>query len=125
MGRETALSRSIKMSTTMSYLIGGLIGLAFGTLVAYLNTTLTKHYIRTNGERKEPEGTGKALAFSFGRQLIDIAALCIVFFTRKLIPFPFLSTLIGTAVGLTLVSYLFLYYMVKKEERKSEQEVRK
>ncbi len=113
------------MSTTMSYLIGGLIGLAFGTLVAYLNTTLTKHYIRTNGERKEPEGTGKALAFSFGRQLIDIAALCIVFFTRKLIPFPFLSTLIGTAVGLTLVSYLFLYYMVKKEERKSEQEVRK
>jgi drug/metabolite transporter (DMT)-like permease len=112
------------MTTTMSYIIGGLLGLVFGTIVAYLNTNITRHYIRSNNERKSPEGTGKALAFSFGRQLIDIAALCIVFFTRKFVPFPIISTLIGTAIGLTLISYLFLYHMIKNEERESKPEAK-
>ena len=100
------------MSASM-YIIGGLAGLAFGSLAAYLNSLITKNYLKKNRNSDKPEGTAAAMGVNFLRQLVDIAALAVDFFTRKLVPLPFTATIIGTAVGLTAVSFLLLYRMTK------------
>lgn len=46
------------------------------------------------------------MAASLLRMLVNIAALAAVYFTRKLLPLPFYGTIIGTAVGLSLVGIL-------------------
>lgn len=101
------------MSYTM-YIWGGLLGLAFGSAVAFLNSIITKRYIKKNSEKAGPEGTASVMGMNLARQLVNVAALFAVFLTRKLIPLPFAATLIGTALGLTVVSVILVYRLSKK-----------
>lgn len=101
------------MSTAM-YVLGGAVGLAFGSLTAYLNSLITKHYLAKNKDKRNAEGTAAAMGQSLVRQLINIAALAIVFFARNYVPLPFPVTIIGTTVGLTAVSFFFVWRISKK-----------
>ncbi len=95
------------------YALGGAAGLAFGSLVAYLNSLITKKYLNRNKDKQKPEGTAAAMGLNLIRQLVNIAALAVVFFTRSIVPLPFIATVIGTALGLTAVSVLFVYRLTK------------
>jgi hypothetical protein len=44
---------------------------------------------------------------------VNVAALAAVYFTRNLVPFPFIATIIGTALGLTAVSMAFIHAVAK------------
>ena len=49
------------------------------------------------------------------RMLVNIAALAVVYFTRNLLPLPFYGTIIGTAVGLSLMGILLNLRLSKKQ----------
>jgi hypothetical protein len=95
------------------YILGALAGLAFGSLAAYLNSLLTRRYLRKNSGRTQPEGTAAAMGLTFMRQIINIIALAIVFFLRNVVPLPFIATICGTAAGLTAVSFVFISKITK------------
>ena len=59
-------------------------------------------------------GARASMGLTFIRQLVNIAALAIVFFMRNIVPLPFIATIIGTAVGLTVVSFFFVWRISKK-----------
>ena len=80
------------MSAAM-YILGGAAGLAFGTLVAYLNLLITKRYLNRNKNNQKPEGTAAAMGLTFIRQLVNIAALAVVFLCAILSRCPLLPPL--------------------------------
>ena len=102
------------------YILGGLAGLIFGSAVAFINSRITKAYLNRS-EKKERENPDKPSAggvigvmlVNFLRLIISAGALLLVFLLRKMIPLPFNSLIIGTAVGLTLISFVFLYITVR------------
>lgn len=96
------------------YILGGAAGLLFGSFAAYLNSLLTRSYLKKNSSGDKPEGTAAAMGLTFVRQLVNLAALAVVFFTRNIVPFPFVATICGTAVGLTVVSFVFISRLTKK-----------
>ena len=97
----------------ISYVLGGLVGLAFGSLTAFLNSRITKHYLKKNSARDGPEGVGAVMGVTVLRQIVNVAALAAVYFNRNLVPLPFIATIIGTAVGLTAVSMVFIHAVTK------------
>lgn len=105
----------------MDYVIGGLVGLAFGSLAAFFNSRLTKYYLKkqqsADEDAAQPHGSpGGYLAVSLGRQLIAIVALAFLLLIRKWLPWPFYSVLVGAALGLTLISILLSYRVAKQFE---------
>lgn len=91
------------------YIIGGLIGLVFGGAVACCSAWLTKRSLKK-------DKTAAVMGVSFLRQLLDIAALLIVFLLRNVLPFPLYATLIGTAAGLSVGGILLAVRTGKKME---------
>lgn len=81
------------------YLLAGGTGFVFGGLVALVNTQITRRGLQKNS-------TNAVMAASMLRMVMNIAALAAVYFTRKLLPLPFYGTIIGTALGLSLVGIL-------------------
>lgn len=77
------------------YIIGGLVGLVFGCAVACCSAWLTKRSLKK-------DKTVAVMGVSFLRQLLDIAALLVVFLLRNVLPFPLYAVLIGTAIGLSV-----------------------
>ncbi|MEE0784478.1 MAG: hypothetical protein U0M10_00855 [Oscillospiraceae bacterium] len=107
----------------MEYVIGGLVGLAFGSLAAFLSSRLTKLYLKKQAEAREKNtaagenGTpGSYLAVSLGRQGIAILALALILLLRNQMPWPFTSVIIGAAIGLTGVSVVLSYRVAKQFE---------
>ena len=98
---------------TVSYLIGGAVGLVFGSLVAWLNSRLTAHYLQKPESERKNHTVG-VLAMSFGRMLVSFGALLLVFLVRNLLPWPFAAVILGTALGLTLVSFVIIFRLSKK-----------
>ena len=90
-----------------SYLIGGIIGLAFGVGVSCCSAWLTARSLKK-------EKTAAVMGASFLRQLLDIAALGIVFLLRNILPFPLYAVLIGTALGLSVGGIVLAARMGKK-----------
>ena len=78
------------------YLLGGAAGLAFGLLVAAGNTLLTRRSLQ-----RAKQNTASVMGTSGLRQVINLAALVLVYLLRKVVPLPLAGTLIGTAVGLS------------------------
>ena len=90
------------------YLLAGGIGFVFGALVAFGNMQLTRRGLQKNSAIA-------VMAASMLRMLVNIAALAAVYFTRNLLPLPFYGTIIGTAVGLSLVGTLLNLRLSKKQ----------
>ena len=97
----------------MEYLLGGIAGLVFGGLVAFLNSRLTKRYMRQQEDQTD-QSMLPLMKLSVSRQIFALAALAIAFLLRNVYPWPFVAVICGTAVGLTVVSFLFLYRLTRK-----------
>ena len=94
------------------YLLAGAIGFALGALVAFATMSITRRAVRKNS-------TNAVMAASMLRMLLNIAALAAVYFTRNLLPLPFYGTIIGTALGLSLVG-IGLNLKLSKEQLNSQ-----
>lgn len=82
--------------STGQYLLGGAAGLVFGLLVAAGNTLLTRRSLL-----RARQSTTSVMGTSGLRQIINLAALVLVYMLRGVVPLPLAGTLIGTAVGLS------------------------
>ena len=91
------------------YLLGGAAGLAFGLLVAAGNTLLTRRSLQ-----RAKQNTASVMGTSGLRQVINLAALVLVYLLRKVVPLPLAGTLIGTAVGLSGGSIAGVWILARK-----------
>lgn len=91
------------------YLLGGVAGLVFGLLVAAGNTLLTRRSLQ---RAKQSQAT--VMGTSGLRQVINLAALVLVYLLRKVVPLPLAGTLIGTAIGLSGGSIAGVWILARK-----------
>ena len=94
----------------MKYVIGAVIGLLWGTLVAWLNFRINKAAIAKNS-------TKAMMGASMGRTAIDIAALGLVFLLRNVLPGSFEATIMGTAASLGLLTVFFAFQLSRPEPK--------
>ena len=92
-------------------MLGGLAGLVLGLAVAWCNMLLTKRSM-------QKQDASAIMGVNVLRQVINIAALALVFLLRNVIPLPVYGTLIGTALGLSAGNVLFVWLLTKKMEQK-------
>lgn len=97
----------------MKYVIGAVMGLFWGALIAWLNSRINKYAIAKNT-------TNAMLLANFGRTLIDIAALGAVFVLRNVLPGNFEATIVGTAASLGLLTVYFAFRLAKPEKKAPE-----
>ena len=93
----------------MKYVIGGVVGLLWGALVAWLN-------YRINKKALEKNNTKAIVTANSVRMLIDIAALAAVFLLRNVLPFNFETTIAGTAASLGLLTVVFAFRLTRPEQ---------
>lgn len=98
--------------SVLLYILGGLLGLAYGTAIAYINGRLTENYIRNNKDHENP--MQRANGFSATRQIINAGALVVLFLFYGILKKMFLPVLIGALIGIGFVSYVFLFRIGKK-----------
>ena len=96
------------------YLIGGVIGAAFGFAVANISASLTRR-----GMKKD--STNAVMAASMLRTLLDLLALLIVYLLRNVLPFPFYGVIIGTAVGLSVSNIVLANRMGRELSKKQDE----
>ena len=99
----------------MKYVIGAIVGLLWGALVAWLNSRINKIAIGKNDTKAMMEA-------SLGRTVIDVAALGAVFLLRNVLPFNFEATIAGTAASLGLLTVFFAFQLSKPEPEKKPDE---
>ena len=90
----------------MKIVIGIAVGLCWGTLIALLNSRITRNAIARGT-------TSAVMTGNFIRTVVDVAALAAVFLLRKVLPFSFEATMISTAVALGLLTLFFAFRMAK------------
>ena len=94
----------------MEYLIGAVIGLLWGALIAWLNSRINKKAIAKND-------TKAIMTANMIRMAIDVAALAAVFLLRKVLPWNFEATIAGTAASLGLLTVYFAFRLSKPERK--------
>ena len=99
----------------MKYVIGAVIGLLWGALVAWLNSRINKKAMEKNSAKA-------MMAASLARTAIDIAALGLVFLLRNVLPGNFEATIVGTAASLGLLTVYFAYRLSKPEKKEKKEE---
>ena len=90
----------------MQIVIGVVIGLFWGSLVAWLNYGINKKAIAKNS-------SSALMLANTARGLIDLAALGLVFLFRKHLPGAYEATLCGTAASLGLLTVYFAFRLSK------------
>ena len=98
------------------YVLGALLGLALGLLFGYGNMRITKRAVKKNNG----DGLAAVTATNLIRSLVNVAALAIVFFTRKLVPLPFYATIIAAATGLAFGNVYFTWLLTKEMKKDME-----
>lgn len=86
----------------MDYVIGAAAGLAFGAAAGYIKYLAVWKSIVKAGEREKVEDS-KILSRMIISNACNIAILLVVFLLRNHIPLEFVSTILGTAIGLSIV----------------------
>ena len=97
--------------------LGALAGLVLGLAVGYGNSRITKAAVAKNNGN----GMAAIAATNLVRTLINLAAMALVFFTRNLVPFPLLATLLGCAGGLAGGGIYFTWRLAQQLRRDAEQ----
>lgn len=96
----------------MEYLIGAIAGLIYGGIVAFLKG---RFLWKRSLESDTPEHLGgvmAASALSFG---INVLALALVFFLRRVLPFHWAAALIAAAVAVSVIQpYMISRYKPKE-----------
>ena len=93
----------------MKYVIGAVMGLAWGALVAWINSRINKKALEKNS-------TNAMLGANMGRTLIDLVALGSVFLLRNVLPGNFEATIVGTAASLGLLTVYFAFRLSRPEK---------
>ena len=70
------------------YALGILAGLALGLIFGWCNMRITKRAVKKNNGN----GLAAVAATNMLRSFMNVVALAIVFFTRKIVPLPFYAT---------------------------------
>ena len=91
----------------MNILWGILVGLAWGAVCGLVNTLILKKAIAKNN-------SNTLMAANLARMTVDLLALLLVFLLRKVLPFSFEATMIGTAVALSAVTLVFAFRYGRK-----------
>lgn len=99
------------------YLIGGVIGAAFGFAVAAVSAAATRRNMKK-------DSVNAVMAGSMLRTLLDIAALAAVYLLRNVLPFPLYGVIIGTAVGLSVGNVLLAQRLSKQIKEEEKQKVK-
>ena len=100
----------------MTYVIGAIIGLAFGGVVGIVkNHFLWGSYINRNENTAESGEAGALYGRMIGSNLINIATLLVAFLIRDILPFDGIAFLIGTAAALAIMNR-FLSRGQKKQQ---------
>jgi len=87
----------------VNYVIGGVIGLAWGGLIGLIKYLFFWRPILKND--KKTEITTKKLMIRYGLNVFfDFFALFLPFLLKQYLPFSFESVLIGTALSLVLLN---------------------
>ena len=81
------------------YLLGGVAGLVFGLLVAAGNTLLTRRSLQ---RAKQSQAT--VMGTSGLRQVINLAALVLVYLLRKVVPLPLAGMSGGSIAGVWILA---------------------
>lgn len=93
----------------MNYVIGAVMGLLWGALVAWLNYQINRKALAKNN-------TKAVLTANMCRTAIDIAAMGLVFLLRNVLPGNFETTIVGTAASLGLLTVFFAFRLSKPEQ---------
>ena len=93
----------------MKYVIGAVMGLVWGALVAWINSRINKKALEKNS-------TNAMLGANIGRSFIDFAALGSVFLLRNVLPGNFEATIVGTAASLGLLTVYFAVRLSRPEK---------
>ncbi len=94
----------------MKYVIGAVMGLLWGALIAWINLQINKNALQKNSARA-------MMTASFGRTAMDIAALGAVFLLRNVLPGNFEATIAGTAASLGLLTVFFAFRLSRPEQK--------
>ena len=97
-----------KRKGIMKYVIGAVVGLLWGALVAWVNSRINRRAIEKND-------TKAMMSASLTRTVIDIVALGAVFLLRNVLPFNFEATIAGTAASLGLLTVYFAFQLSRPE----------
>jgi hypothetical protein len=111
-GKAQKLTRNLGCNAVMiEVAAGGMAGLIFGSLAAFLNYRISKSYMERSRNGSGKNGIVSVMGVSFARMLINAVALAVVFFLRDLLPWPFAAVVIGTSLGLSAVSILLILHL--------------
>ncbi len=91
----------------MNILWGVLAGLVWGAVCGLVNTLILKKAIDKNN-------SNTLMAANLARMVVDLLALLLVFLLRKVLPFSFEATMIGTAIALSAVTLVFAFRYGRK-----------
>lgn len=98
------------------YILGAVLGIAFGLFFGYVNMRITKAAVKRNGG----DGLAAVTATNLARSFVNVAALAVVFFTRNLVPLPFYATLLGCAAGLSGGNVFFVWRLTQEMKKEME-----
>ena len=93
----------------MQIALGVLAGLVWGALAGFLNTRITKRAIEKNSNNALMVG-------NLLRTVVDLLALTLVYLLRGVLPLRYEPVLVGTAIGLSLVTVVFAYRYGKSKK---------
>ena len=99
----------------MKYVIGAVMGLLWGALVAWLNSRINRNAVRKNS-------TKAIMTANLARTLIDVAALGSVFLLRNSLPGNFEATIAGTAASLGLLTVYFAFRLSRPDHDQNREE---
>lgn len=89
----------------MTYVIGAIAGLVFGSIVGALkNRFIWGSYLHRKSEDAASGEAGALYSRMLVSNIVNLVTLLIVFFLRNLVPFDGIALLIGTAVALTIMN---------------------
>ena len=113
---------SERSGSRLSYAAGLITGLVLCGIIGYFkNLFIWENYLRKNDEAYAPNEAGSLYGRMFASNIVNVAALAAVFFARDLMPFDGITFLVGTAIGLTVMSRRSAFR--KKRENKREEEL--
>lgn len=98
----------------VSALEGFLVGFAFGAFVSYLVERFTNRAL-LNADNKN-----NILGISLARQFCHVATLLVVFLLRNRIPLPFVPLILGTAVGISILSIALAFRTARQVQAQDE-----
>lgn len=99
---------------------GCLLGIAFGSAAAAVNYCISKRQLNSAKNRLGRSGFLSGMGTSALRTLVNVLALATVFFMRNILPFPFTAMAVGTALGLSVISFALLMRLARNSENEPD-----